>query len=47
MICEEGYVYHIKESYFEKVNYNKLMANKENCKFRSSYFCFKYVKTKI
>ena len=38
MIYSEGYVYHIKDSYFNKVNDNKLMANKENGNFRPTYY---------
>ena len=29
MIYQEGYVYHIKDEYFEKVKDDKLMQNKE------------------
>lgn len=30
MIYQEGYVYHIKDEYFEKAKDDKLMQNKEN-----------------
>ena len=35
MIYQEGYVYHIKDEYFEKVQDNKLMKNKENGTYRN------------
>lgn len=41
MEYKEGYVYHIKDSYFDKVNDDKLMANKENGNFRPTFFCLK------
>lgn len=47
MIYSEGYVYHIKDSYFNKVNDNKLMANKENGNFRPTYYCFKDTQTSL
>lgn len=47
MIYSEGYVYHIKDSYFNKVNDNKLMANKENENFRPTYYCFKDTQTSL
>lgn len=37
----EGYVYHIKDEYFIKANDDKLMQNKENGQYRSTYFCIK------
>ena len=37
----------IKDSYFNKVNDNKLMANKENGNFRPTYYCFKDTQTSL
>lgn len=39
MIYQEGYVYHIKDEYFEKVKDNKLMQNKENGTYRPTFYC--------
>ncbi len=47
MKYEPGYVYHISDSFFEKVNDNKLMANKENGNFRPTFFCVKDEKTSL
>lgn len=41
MEIKEGYVYHIKNSYFELVNDNKLMKNHEGNATRPNYFCVK------
>lgn len=41
MKYNEGYVYHIKDSYFTKANDDKLMENKESGKYRPTYYCFK------
>ena len=41
MEIKEGYVYHIKNSYFELVNDNKLMKNHEGNSTRPNYFCVK------
>ena len=41
MNIETGYVYHIKEIYFEHVKDNKLMKNHENGNSRPNYFCIK------
>ncbi len=41
MIFETGYVYHIKNEYFEFANDDKLMKNHENGKTRPTYFCIK------
>ena len=38
---ETGYLYHIKDSYFDKVNDNGLMINHENGKTRPTYFTIK------
>lgn len=41
MIIEEGYVYHIKNEYFEFVKDEKLMTNYEGDSTRPNYFCIK------
>ena len=41
MIIEEGYVYHVKNEYFEFVNDEKLMRNHEGDATRPNYFCLK------
>jgi hypothetical protein len=41
MEFKEGYVYHIKDSYFFTVNDDKLMQNKESGNYRPTYFCVK------
>lgn len=41
MEIKEGYVYHIKESYFEIVKDDKLMRNHEGNSTRPNYFCLK------
>lgn len=41
MEIQEGYVYHIKESYFQFVNDEKLMRNHEGNSTRPNYFCIK------
>ncbi len=47
MIYEEGYVYHIKDEYFEKVKDDKLMQNKENGTYRPAFFCLRDSKTPL
>lgn len=47
MRFKEGYVYHIKDSYFSKVNDDKLMKNKENGNFRPTFYCLKDYKTSL
>ena len=42
-----GYVYHIKDSYFEVVNDEKLMRNHEGGAYRPTYFCIKDNKTEL
>lgn len=37
----DGYVYHIKDDYFQKVNDDKLMQNKENGNYRPTFFCMR------
>lgn len=44
---KEGYVYHIKDSYFEKAKDDKLMKNKENGTFRPTFYCLKDEKTSL
>lgn len=41
MEIKQGYVYHIKESYFKFVNDDKLMKNHEGDSTRPNYFCIK------
>lgn len=41
MQIKQGYVYHIKNEYFEVVNDDKLMKNHEGNYTRPNYFCFK------
>ena len=41
MEIKEGYVYHIKNDYFELVNDKKLMKNHEGNATRPNYFCVK------
>ena len=40
-----GYVYHIKDLYFETVKDDKLMRNHEGGAYRPTYFCLKDNKT--
>jgi hypothetical protein len=40
-----GFVYHIKDTYFEKANDDKLMRNYESGAYRPTYFCVKDKKT--
>lgn len=47
MIYQEGYVYHIKDEYFEKVNDDKLMQNKENGAYRPTFYCLRDEKTSL
>jgi len=42
---QPGYVYHIKDSYFETAKDDKLMRNHEGGAFRPTYFCLKDEKT--
>ncbi len=41
MFLETGYVYHIKDAYFDFVKDEKLMKNHENGNTRPTYFCIK------
>ncbi len=47
MFLETGYVYHIKDEYFEFVKDEKLMKNHENGNTRPTYFCIKNTNSKI
>lgn len=44
MSIKEGYVYHIKDSYFDRVQEKGLMQNKENGKYRPTFFCVRDTK---
>ena len=41
MKVKTGYIYHIKDSFFEKVNDKGLMSNHENGHARLTYFTIK------
>ena len=41
MQIQEGYVYHLNDGYFEKVQDDKLMQNKENGTYRPTFFCMR------
>jgi hypothetical protein len=43
MQIKTGYIYHIKESFFDKVKDKGLMTNHEAGHFRPTYFTIKYV----
>lgn len=45
MQIQEGYVYHVNDEYFEKVQDDKLMQNKENGTYRPTFFCMRDEKT--
>lgn len=47
LIFQEGYVYHIKDEFFAKVQDDKLMQNKENGNFRPTFFCLRDAKTSL
>ena len=47
MIYQEGYVYHIKDEYFEKVKDDMLMQNKENGTYRPTFYCLRDKKTSL
>ena len=47
MEIKKGYVYHIKDEYFDKVNDSTLMRNHENGKARPTYFCIKEKNSEI
>ena len=41
MKVQTGYIYHIKDSFFEKINDKGLMSNHENGHARPTYFTIK------
>lgn len=47
MEIKKGYVYHIKDEYFDVVQDKTLMRNHENGKARPTYFCVKENKSDI
>ena len=47
MFLETGYVYHIKNDYFEFAQDDNLMKNYENGNTRPTYFCIKKEKSEI
>lgn len=47
MLLETGYVYHIKDEYFEFAKDEKLMRNHENGNTRPTYFCIKDENSKV
>ncbi len=47
MIYQEGYVYHIKDEYFEKVQDSNLMQNKEGGTYRPTFYCLRDSKTSL
>ena len=47
MNIRKGYVYHIKDEYFELVKDKTLMINHEDGKSRPTYFCIKNENTNI
>lgn len=47
MYIETGYVYHIKDEYFEFAQDEMLMKNHENGSTRPTYFCIKNPNSKI
>ena len=47
MIYQEGYVYHIKDEYFEKVQDSNLMQNKEGGMYRPTFYCLRDDKTSL
>jgi hypothetical protein len=44
---KHGYVYHIKDTYFDKANDDKLMRNYEGGAYRPAYYCIKDEKTRL
>ena len=47
MHVKQGFVYHIKNEYFDIVKDNTLMKNHEDGRTRPTYFCIKDKETKI
>ena len=44
MVIQEGYFYHIKDSFYQEVNDNTLMSNKEDGGYRPHYFAIRDTK---
>lgn len=42
MEIKTGYIYHIKDDFFDKINDKGLMINHENGKARPTYFTIQY-----
>ncbi len=47
MLYQDGYVYHIKDEYFEKVKDERLMQNKENGTYRPTFYCLRDESTSL
>lgn len=47
MFYQEGYTYHIKDEYFQRVTDKYLMQNKENGNYRPTFYCLKDSKTHL
>ena len=47
MIYQEGYVYHIKDESFEKVQDSNLMQNKEGGTYRPTFYSLRGNKTSL
>ncbi|MCM1296692.1 MAG: hypothetical protein NC311_14235 [Muribaculaceae bacterium] len=47
MNYQQGYVYHIKDEYFIKVNDPNLMQNKGNGNYRPTFYCMSDEKTSL
>lgn len=45
LIYQEGYDYHIKDEYFEKVQDSNLIQNKEGGTYRPTFYCLRDNKT--
>lgn len=45
MNIKQGYIYHIKDDFFDIANDKTLMINYENGKTRPTYFCIKDLQT--
>lgn len=45
MNIKQGYIYHIKDDFFDIANDKTLMRNYENGKTRPTYFCIKDLQT--
>ena len=44
MVIQEGYFYHIKDSFYQEVSDNTLMSNKEDGGYRPHYFAIRDAK---